>query len=124
MTKDVVIKSSDIFLGILKQKFDGNLCDIVANIISKMHSAGITPVITSAYRPKDTNSVHSQMRGIDIRTHNLTMGFIMSLCNDTNTKWKYDPGRPNMDCLIYHDTGRGPHLHVQTHPNTIKVSLQ
>lgn len=124
MVKEVRVKSTEIFLGVLYNKFDPMLCEIAAVLVTRIQAADIVPVITSAYRPKDEDSVHKYMRGLDFRTHDMTNGFIITLCNEINTRWMYDPSRSDMDCLIFHDTGRGPHLHLQVHPNTSRVNVK
>ena len=50
--------------------------------------------------------------------YNLTDEQIESICNQLNSKYQYDSERPDKECLIHHDTGRGPHFHLQSHPNT------
>lgn len=120
MENGVAIKSTSIFIGLMAQQFDPMLCKIAAEVIIRIQAANIYPVITSAYRPQDERSVHKYLRGLDFRTWDMKNGFISSICNDINSKWCYDPDRPDKDCLIFHDTGRGEHLHLQVHPNTVK----
>jgi hypothetical protein len=70
---------------------------------------------TSMYRPGDPG-VHGHGRGWDIRWRDEETGHIMA--RKVNEKFQYDPARPGKQCCIYHDSGNGPHLHVQSHPST------
>ena len=76
-------------------------------------------VVTCAYRKKrHKNDLHGTIpvRAKDIR----------SWCYDNpeevtaaiNNKWVYDPTRPKKKIAVYHDSGEGPHIHLQTHPRT------
>jgi hypothetical protein len=72
---------------------------------------------TSLFRIGD-HGVHGQLplRGLDLRCR---YGFLGILVQDyVNTRWQYDPKRPDMQCCLFHDTGSGFHLHLQVHPNT------
>jgi len=76
-------------------------------------------IITSLYR-MDDDGVHGTLplRGIDLRCKNHDMGKIIEKW--TNERWEYDPTRPKMKVCLFHDVGRGLHLHFQSHPNTGK----
>ncbi len=78
-------------------------------------------VVTSQLRIDDPG-VHGQLplRGIDIRCRHNQSQVGEKIVNWTNSHYQYDPNRPHMLCCIYHDTGLGPHLHFQVHPNTIR----
>lgn len=75
-------------------------------------------VITSAFRQGD-KGVHGQMplRGLDLRCRDMLMG--NHIADWVNARWQYDPERPEKECALCHDTGRGLHLHFQSHPNTV-----
>lgn len=75
-------------------------------------------VVTSSHRRGD-KGVHGCIpsRGVDIRSRGFNPEGICRLINRT---WTYDPERPDKQCALYHDMGRGPHIHLQCHPNTIK----
>jgi len=81
---------------------------------------GVELTITSLFRIGD-DGVHGQLplRGIDFRTKNIVVGRLLE--STINKKWSYDPKRPKMKCALLHDVGQGLHLHVQVHPNTIRV---
>ena len=78
---------------------------------------GLEFTITSMYRIGDTG-VHGQLplRGLDLRCPNSYIG--VEIEQIVNSKYQYDPNRPNMKCCIYHDAGSGFHIHLQVHPNT------
>lgn len=78
----------------------------------------IEPTLTSLYRMED-EGVHGTLplRGADIRCQDRDLGEEIELA--INGAWQYDPKRPEMKVCIFHDTGDGPHLHLQVHPNTI-----
>ena len=83
-------------------------------------STGIELIITSLYR-LDDKGVHGQLplRGIDTRCRDSAIG--RALEAHVNSRWKYDFNREHVQCAIFHDTGLGPHLHLQVHPNTRRV---
>lgn len=74
-------------------------------------------VITSLYRIRDLG-VHGTLplRGIDLRSHKKEVDDV--IVRFVNERWTYDPNRPLRDAAMAHDTGRGYHIHLQTHPNT------
>lgn len=74
---------------------------------------------TSLFRMND-NGVHGvlPLRGTDLRIRELMVGKVLEeLIND---KWLYDPLRPDKMCAYLHGEGYNLHLHLQTHPNTIR----
>lgn len=76
-------------------------------------------VFTGGYEERDYPSVHSTIpvRGEDMRSK--LYDNPASVMNDVNDHWAYDPTRPALQCAVYHDTGRGPHIHLQAHDNTV-----
>lgn len=79
-------------------------------------------VITSLYRIND-KGVHGTLplRGLDLRCHDDKIG--PDVAKRINQAWKYDPNRPDKVCCMYHDIGQGAHIHLQVHPNTVRVNL-
>ncbi len=73
--------------------------------------------VTSLHRMHDPG-IHGTLplRAIDIGEQNGAVGVILE--NWLNTRWVYDPDRPTLNVALYHDVGRGKHLHVQVHKNT------
>lgn len=83
-----------------------------------------TNTITSAYRdhkihPKDSG-IHmtDPLRAIDKRSRDYPDPD--AIAADINSVWQYDPNRPHLQVCVYHDTGFGPHFHIQVHStNTV-----
>lgn len=75
--------------------------------------------ITSAFRPGDPG-VHGvlPLRGIDIRCRDRAIGQYAAA--HLNSRWSYDPSRPHLHVALYHDAGSGYHLHLQSHPLTVR----
>jgi hypothetical protein len=78
-------------------------------------------VFTGFYEERNYASVHSTIpvRGGDARSR--IYKDPQAVADDVNRNWVYDPDRPWLKCAIYHDTGRGPHIHLQVHEKTIKA---
>lgn len=91
---------------------------MLVTIIRFINTSGSVPTITSAYRPGDPG-VHGTLpfRGLDLR-HN-TRAY--QIVKDVNSRFKYDPTRPNKRCAMVHDVGQGTHIHLQSHPNTFDM---
>lgn len=81
---------------------------------------GKETVITSLFRIGD-EGVHGTLplRGVDIRCRDMDLGEYIA--DYVNEQWTYDPDRPHMKCVIFHDTGSGLHLHLQVHPRSVRV---
>jgi hypothetical protein len=77
--------------------------------------------VTSLYRIDDSG-VHGTLplRGIDFRCHLPEFGRLV--VDYVNSRWQYDPSRPEKKCCIFHTVGKGLHLHFQTHPNTERIA--
>jgi len=78
-------------------------------------------IITCGYEMRDYPSVHSviPLRGLDVRSRGYADPG--DVADQVNKQWIYDPARPERLCAIYHDTGRGKHIHLQVHDRTQKV---
>lgn len=74
-------------------------------------------VVTSGFRPSSPG-VHgtTPCRALDIRSR--TFADPEVIADEINKAWDYDPERPQFECAIYHDVGRGEHIHLQVHNNT------
>lgn len=70
-------------------------------------------VLTGGYEERSYPSVHSVVpfRGMDVRSRVFPDPELV--VTDVNLYWIYDPERPWLECAVYHDTGRGPHIHLQ-----------
>ena len=75
-------------------------------------------LITQGYEKRNYVSVHSMIpfRGVDIRSW--IYDNPQSIVDDINKHWDYDSKRPEKKCAMYHDVGRGKHIHLQVHDNT------
>lgn len=111
----IIIKDSNVLQSLLSNQYKTILIDIVNNINSI--TGGI--VITEGYR--EGTGVHSTnpCRGIDLRSWIYTSTQLDKIENYVNIHWIYDPNRPKMKCCLIHNTGKGEHIHLQVHPNTI-----
>ena len=112
----ISIKDTQVFKALLSKVYAPTLIDILSAVESFF--PGIT--ITEGYR--DGIGVHSTdpCRAIDLRSRNYTEAQTQTIKNHINNTWIYDPERPEMECCIVHDVGRGKHFHIQTHPNTAR----
>jgi len=77
-------------------------------------------VFTGGYELRSRPSVHSVIpyRGMDIRSR--VYADPQAVADDINLNWEYDPTRPDMKCAIFHDVGRGEHIHLQVNANTVR----
>ena len=93
---------------------------LLRQIIKDVEGVFGDQTVTSLYRIDDPG-VHGTLplRGIDLRCHNDTMGW--QIADFINDRWIYDPERPTLQVCIYHNTGRGWHLHFQVHQHTIRA---
>lgn len=80
-------------------------------------TTGLEFTVTSLYRVGD-HGVHGciPLRGVDLRLWSHAAGRLFE--SMINEKFQYDPERPEKKCAVFHDVGKGIHLHIQTHPNT------
>ena len=81
------------------------------------HHYGVEFTITSPYRIDD-GGIHETLplRATDIRCPIEEFGVLIA--KYVNSKYKYDPDRPHMNCCLWHDF----HLHFQVHPNTVVIN--
>jgi hypothetical protein len=80
---------------------------------------GEEQTVTSLFRPGD-KGVHGTIpvRGLDWRCRDAERGRVIE--EAVNSRWQYDPNRPNMKCCMFHSVGQGWHLHLQVHPRTVR----
>jgi len=76
-------------------------------------------VFTEGFEERAYPSVHSTIpfRGMDIRSY--IYQDPAAVVEDINANWVYDPSRKHLKCSLFHNTGRGAHIHLQVHENTI-----
>ena len=93
---------------------------LLRSILTETESeTGLVFRITSQYRIDDTG-VHGTMklRGTDTSCHVQSIGD--AIADHVNSKWQYDPKRPELVVCRCHKTASGKlHLHWQVHANTI-----
>lgn len=98
-----------------------NLSPLLEEIAKEVMILFHLEVVTSAHRVGD-KGVHGTIpvRGLDLRCHDDFIG--RRIEEHVNNSYIYDFKRPDKRCCIYHDVGKGKHIHLQVHPNTKKRS--
>jgi len=98
---------------------DRNLRDILLWVENR---TGEEQTITSLYRIGGAG-VHSvlPLRGTDLRCRSRSKGRVIETM--INSRWHYDPARPDKKCAILHGEGYNLHLHIQVHPNTRRQTI-
>lgn len=95
---------------------------ILSNLLFWCHTCGLFSefVITSGFR-NGNSGVHGTdpLRGLDLRSHNLTNP--QGTVDVINDHWQYDSTRPEMRCALLHNVGKGMHIHLQVHDNTVII---
>lgn len=77
-------------------------------------------VVTSLYRIGDVGPHGTlPLRALDERCRDKAVGD--RIAEYLNSRWIYDPGRPQMKVCMCHDAGKGIHLHYQVHPQTRRL---
>jgi hypothetical protein len=109
-----------VLLGILEKPWHKNLMEFLLCISVRYSKV----TITSAYRSKKIHpgdsGIHMTvpLRAFDLRSRDFADP--VSVQNDLNRIWIYDPERPWLNTVVYHNTGFGWHFHCQVHDNTIR----
>lgn len=114
----IEVKDSKILKALLCKHYHPILNRLMIWIIQEFHSV----CITEAFRhQRHSNDLHGTIpvRAIDLRSWIYISP--QEVADRINEVWQYDPTRPNMECCVYHDSGSGPHFHIQVHPKTIQV---
>lgn len=115
----IIIKNENVLEGLMSKRFDPLLINIVSYAAGRY---GI--VMTESYREKrHSNDLHGTdpIRAIDIREWCYDKDFAIEICEDINQQWIYDPRRPNKQVALIHKANGGAmHMHIQTHPRTIR----
>ena len=92
----------------------------------------LVPVVTCIYRSQEETkriygrykpSVHEFWRGVDIRSWIYTDEQLEQLVNFIKDNYEYDPKRPNKNIVIVHNVGKGKHVHIQSHPRSVKKNV-
>ena len=106
------VKDHKVLIALLKYSYHRKLVALVAWCYIRLSEV----VITSAYREGD-QGVHGSGRGIDIRSR--CFADPQKIADEINRHWTYDPLRPEKICALYHDSGQGPHIHLQVCEATV-----
>jgi hypothetical protein len=114
---EIIIKDANVLKGLMEYRFEPVLIEIIA-AMARDH--GI--VITESYRPKKhINDLHGTIpvRAIDARSWCYPDKMAYEIRHEINTRWIYDPNRPDMECAIIHQVNGGAiHFHIQVSENT------
>ena len=113
----ILIKNTSVLKALLSKEYHPLLIEIVLDAISVAENV----VVTEGWR--EGGGVHSTdpCRGLDIRSWIYSATKLREIQDYINSRWVYDPKGPTMECIILHNTGQGIHLHLQCHPNTVRV---
>ena len=113
----IITKNIDIFGALLSKEYD----PILISILFDLHSIVDDMMVTEGWR--EGGGVHSTepCRGLDLRSWIYTSAKLVEIETYINARWQYDPKRLRMKCCIIHDSGRGVHIHLQCHPNTVRI---
>ncbi len=88
-------------------------------------------VVTSMWRSLEENRaakaktrIHCQMpiRACDIRIRDVDQSLVELVGKAVNARFQYDKRQPAMRVAIWALHGTGPHVHLQVHPNTKRIS--
>ena len=110
-------KTKEVYLNHATKEHDKTLSEVEHWIIETFGM-----LVTESYRPQlHQHDLHGTdpVRAKDIRSRCYSTP--EDVAEAINKKWQYDPSRPRKLVAVYHDSGQGPHIHLQTHPNTIKI---
>jgi hypothetical protein len=89
---------------------------------------GWIPEVTSIVRSKEDDAalggtaIHTLGRALDIRTRSIPPQIIVDCKAYIDKHWRYDKMRPKMSTCITKPHGSGPHVHLQVHANTERIS--
>lgn len=114
----IQIKTAAVLKGLMSKQYEPTLIEIIVWVAI---SFGL--VLTESYRKKTHGGdLHgtTPVRANDLRTWCYPDGQAQEIAQAINDRWLYDPNRPHMKVAIIHDSGRGIHFHIQTHPNTVR----
>lgn len=117
----VGVKNTEVLVGLMEHEFHPILVAATTYILKTYGG-----VITESYRdPLHPNDLHSTqpVRAIDLRSHCYPPEVAGHIANDVNSKWCYDPQRPEKLVALLHSVKGGAfHFHIQVHPNTVRRS--
>lgn len=111
----ITIKDHTVLAGMMRRASHPVLIDLCVWFVVRYSNT----VFTCAFEERDYPSVHSTdpLRGMDVRS--TVFKNPQAVADDVNNNWIYDPGRPWLNCAVYHDMGRGAHIHLQVCDKTV-----
>ena len=114
--KEIRIKNASVFLELIEKPMHPKLKTVLTWLMSKRDV-----YITCGHEKREYASVHSTdpLRGIDIRSW--IYEDPQKVADEINEAWVYDPDRPEKTVALYHNSGRGKHIHLQACNSTIKA---
>lgn len=109
------IKDHGVLMGMLTYPAHPKLIELLCWFVVRYSET----VFTCGYEKRDYPSVHSCLpfRGMDVRSR--IYDDPQAVVDDVNAHWQYDTDRPWYPCAVYHNVGRGAHIHLQVHDQTI-----
>lgn len=113
----ITIKDTTVLEGLITHYAHPRLIDLLKWFVVRYSET----VITCAYEARSRPSPHDSIpyRAVDVRS--TVFKFPEDVVADVNLHWIYDAERPNFKCALYHDTGRGVHIHLQVHDATMQT---
>lgn len=133
-------KNHKVLTRMLTKAWHPKAIELLVWLTFSVHTeAGHNLIVTSAWRPTRIHSndsgIHTTipLRAFDLRSHRWVededdghyesiFGVLPERIRDAvNHCWQYDKYRPHLKVCVFHDTGKGWHLHMQVHPNTTLV---
>ncbi len=61
-------------------------------------------------------------RSVDGGWVDMTQAEVDKVCDEVNSRYRYDPNRPRLNVAYGKQHGTGLHIHYQVHPNTIRIT--
>ena len=108
---ELKFKDRGVFASAFKVRWHPKLVDLLFSIEEEK-------LITCAYESRKYISLHSMepLRAVDLRSY--IYRDPKSLVDKINEEWIYNPNAPRRNVAIYHNVGRGRHIHLQVHDDT------
>lgn len=125
----------------LEGHIHGKLQSLAADVealLAELHD--VEPTMTESSRTREETiaaygdsaapvSTHESipLRAFDLRSRDEqgnSFPWVNELVRIINIRWAYDPARPAKSCAMYHNIGRGNHLHFQVCDATRKNPME
>lgn len=69
----------------------------------------------------NASGIHVDWRAVDVRTRGMSQEAVSDVTRYVNSRWAYDPNRPNLKVCFSEPHGTGPHGHFQVHARTRRL---